>query len=254
MTQPTPARGRLDASLARLACAFRGMVAHPDDSNCECHWGSAEELALLKTPDVEVDPDLLRRTYWTGDWDFPAEMLRRILPQLATALTSGEVERLGGMDHAGRTFALGGWQRWPAEQSTAISEFLDAWWAVTLTDPDAEVPAHVVLAMLVEASGALGRWLDAWTTATTALAHQRLAEAFGEWEYDLLRDDLPWHTWTLTDDEEEVLRTELTAWLLQHAPTRLRMADTDPELPHRLRLLGLTGPARWDDPHWPDLA
>ncbi|MET8257861.1 hypothetical protein ACFYPG_03690 [Micromonospora sp. NPDC005553] len=253
MTQPTPPRRRLDAALAHLAITFRGMTAHPDDGNCECHWGSAEELALLKTPDVELDPDLLRRTYWAGDWGFPAAMLRRILPQLAAALVSGEVERLASMDHAGRAFALGRWQEWPTEQSTAIREFLDAWWVVTLTDPDAEVPPHAVLAMLVEASGVLGRWLDAWATATSPLANQRLAEAFGEWEYDLLCEDLPWSTWELTGDEEERLRVELTAWLLQHAPARLRMIGADPKRLHRIRLLGLAGPARWDDPHWPDL-
>jgi hypothetical protein len=251
MTQPTLARRRLDASLARIATTFRGMTAHPDDGNCDCHWGSAEELALLKTPDVALDSDLLRRTYWAGDWDFPDAMLRRILPQLCTALVDGEVERLGSMDHAGRAFALGRWQQWPAEQSEAIREFLDAWWLVTLTDQDARVPAYSVLAMLVEASGVLDRWLGTWTTATTALANRRLAEAFGQWDYDLLCDDLPWSTWTLTDDEKESLRAKLTGWLLRHAPDRLRIVDTDPELLHRLRLLGLTGPARWDDPHWP---
>ncbi|MEU5671924.1 hypothetical protein ABZ749_16465 [Micromonospora sp. NPDC047753] len=251
MTQPTPARRRLDAALAHLAATFGGMTAHPDDGNCECHWGSAEELALLKTPDVELDPDLLRRTYSAGDWDFPAAMLRRILPQLATALVNGEVERLSSMDHAGHAFARGRWQEWPAEQSTAIREFLDAWWVVTLTDPDAEVPAHAVLAMLVEACGVLDRWLGVWATENGPVANRRLAAAFGEWDYDLLCDELPWSTWTLTDDVKEILRAELTAWLLQHAPARLRTVDTDPELLHRIRLLGIPDPARFDDPHWP---
>ena len=178
-------------------------------------------------------------------------MLRRILPQLATALVNGEVERLSSMDYAGRSFALGRWQEWPAEQSSAIGEFLDAWWVVTLADPDADVPAHAVLAMLVEASGALDRWLGAWVTENSQVANQRLAEAFGEWNFDLLHDELPWSTWTLADDDKEILRTELTAWLLQHAPARLRTVDTDPELPHRIRLLGIPDPARSDDPHWP---
>ncbi|MGW4681913.1 hypothetical protein ACWEOS_25905 [Micromonospora taraxaci] len=253
MTQPTPARRRLDAALVRLATTFRGMAAHPDDGNCECHWGSAEELALLKTPDVELSPDLLRRTYWAGDWEFPAAMLRRILPQLASALVSGEVVRLGGMDQAGRAFARGRWQQWPTEQSTAVREFLDAWWVVTLTDEDAEVPAYEVLAVLVEASGALDRWLDAWATATGPAASRRLAEAFGEWQYDLLCDDPPWRTWELTDDEEEALRVELTAWLLRHAPDRLRMIGADSTLVHRLGLLGVAVPDRWDDPLMPSL-
>ncbi|MBT2232269.1 hypothetical protein [Nonomuraea sp. NEAU-A123] len=63
MTSPdqTPARLRLDAALADLAVTFRGMTARPDEHNCPCHWGSAENLALLKVPDVELYPDLLRR-------------------------------------------------------------------------------------------------------------------------------------------------------------------------------------------------
>ncbi|MEU8110971.1 hypothetical protein [Micromonospora sp. NPDC048947] len=254
MTQPTPPRRRLDAALAHLATTYRGMTAHPDDGNCECHWGSAEELARLKTPDIELDPDLLRRTYSAGDWDFPAAMLRRILPQLARALVSGESERLASMDYAGRAFALGRGQQWPAEQSTAIREFLDAWWVVTLTDPDAEVPAHAVLATLVEASGVLDNWLGAWATTDSPVADQRLAEAFAEWDYDLLNDELPWSTWTLTDDDKEVLRAALTAWLLRNAPARLQRIGADPQMLHRIRLLGLTGPARWDDPHWPSPA
>ncbi|MGW5578438.1 hypothetical protein [Micromonospora chokoriensis] len=253
MTQPTPARSRLDVALARLAATFGGMAAHPDDSNCECHWGSAEELALLKNPDVELSPDLLRRAYWAGDWHFPAAMLRRILPQLARALVSGEVVRQDGMDYAGRAFALGRWQQWPTEQSAAVREFLDAWWVVTLTDEDAEVPAYEVMTLLVEASGALGRWLDAWARATGPVASRRLAEGFDQWQYDLLCDDPPWRTWELTDDEEEALRVELTAWLLRHAPDRLRMIGADSTLVHRLELLGVAVPERWDDPLMPTL-
>ena len=60
---PMAARLRLDAALDGLAAAFRGMTARSDEHNCECHWGSAEELALLKVPDLELEPDLLRRTW-----------------------------------------------------------------------------------------------------------------------------------------------------------------------------------------------
>lgn len=69
--------------MAGLAVTFRGMTARPDEHNCECHGGSAEELAQLKVPDVELDPDLLRRTWEASDWDDHASVLRRILPQLA---------------------------------------------------------------------------------------------------------------------------------------------------------------------------
>jgi hypothetical protein len=243
----TPARLRLDAALDGLAAIFHGMTAHPDEHNCECHWGSAEDLALLKAPDAELDPDLLRRTWQATDWNDKASVLRRILPQFATALTSGLIEPLFGMEEAGRTFHRAEWEEWPAEQAAAVREFLHAWWARTLTDPDPTVPAYEVLALSVEASATLSPWLHTWEAQTHRTADQHLAEAVTHWEYDLLGDQLPWDAW----HNEEDMRAELTAWLLRHAPARLQVHGAPGELLHRIRLLGLTGPDRWEDPHWP---
>jgi hypothetical protein len=155
-------RSRVDAALVGLAVTFRGMTARRDESNCECHWGSAEELAQLKVPDVELDPDLLRRTWAASDWDDHASVLRRILPQLATALVNGMAETHSGLEEVGRSFARGGWQRWPAEQAAAVREFLEAWWVHSLTDPDPVVAPCEVLALCVEASGTLSPWLKLW--------------------------------------------------------------------------------------------
>ena len=69
--------------------------------------GSAEELAQLKVPDVELDPDLLCRTWRASDWDDHASVLRRILPQLATVLVKGLVETYWGPGR-GRTFVCPG--------------------------------------------------------------------------------------------------------------------------------------------------
>jgi hypothetical protein len=153
-----PARRRLSAALDNLAITFRGMTAHPDEHNCTCHWGSSAELSLLKTPDVELEPDLLRRTWQAWDWTDRAAVLRRILPQFATALVAGRAEPLFGLEEAGYCFALGRWQQWPDDQAGPVREFLHAWWVQSLTDPDAIVPAHQVFAMCGEASGTLGPW------------------------------------------------------------------------------------------------
>ena len=110
------------------------------------------------------------------------------------------------------------------------------------------MPAYEVLALSAEASATLSPWLNTWAALTHPVADQRLAEAAAHWEYDLLGDRLPWETW---EDEEET-RAELTAWLVRHAPARLRAHGVPEELLHRIRLLGLSGPARWEDPHWPD--
>jgi hypothetical protein len=243
----TPARLRLDAALNGMAVTFHGMTARPDEHNCECHWGSAEELAQLKVPDVELDLDLLHRAWQPGAWNDHASLLRRVLPQLSRALVGGLVEPLFGMEEVGRSFARGQWQQWPDEQVVAVWEFLNAWWAHTLIDPDPAVPAHEVLALCNEASATLSPWLDVWAAQTYSVADHHLAKAVAHWEYDLLGDQLPWESW----EAEEETRIELTAWLIRNAPGRLRTQSAHAELLHRIRLLGLAGPARWEDPHWP---
>ncbi|MFF8715587.1 hypothetical protein ACF07T_29765 [Streptomyces sp. NPDC015184] len=245
---PHSTRRRLDAALDGLAVTFRGMTARPDEHNCECHWGSAEELARLKTPDIELDPDLLRRTWTASDWSDHPSVLRRILPQFARSLVAGHTAPFRDPEEIGRSFDRGRWRQWPDEQAAAVWEFLRAWWADTLTDPAPARPAHDLLALTVEASGTLRPWLAHWEARSGTAADRHLVAAVGHWEYELLGDQLPWDAW---DDEEEK-RAELTAWVLDHVRPRLVAHGAPDELLHRIRLLGLTGPARWEDPHWPD--
>ncbi len=238
---------RLSAALDGLAVTFRGMTASPDEHNCECHWGSAEELAQLKVPDVDLAPGLLRRTWRAADWNDPAAVLRRILPQMARALVDGRVDLDVGMGDVGGSFARGQWQQWPVRQAAAVDEFLHAWWTHTLTGAHPAAPAHVVLPVVTEASATLTPWLATWGTLTGVEADRQLAEATAEWTDDLLDDLLPWSTW----DDNEQMRVELTEWLVHHAPARLRAHGVPEEHLHRIRLLNLSIPARWEDPHWP---
>ncbi|MDX2644921.1 hypothetical protein PV341_15390 [Streptomyces sp. PA03-1a] len=245
-----PARRRLDAALDDLAVTVRGMTAHPDEHNCECHWGSPEELALLKTPEVMLEPDLLRRTWQAVDWTDDAAVARRILPQFSRALVADGADPMFRLEEAGTSFARGHWQQWPDDHAAPVHEFLHAWWAQSLTDPDAAVPAHQVLVMCAEASGTLRPWLAAWQQQTGHLSDRRLADAAADWEYQLLGDGLPWYIGWYEHDEEE-MRAELVAWLLGHGAARLRESGASTGLQHRIRLLGLTGEDRWTDPHWP---
>ncbi|MFJ6939828.1 hypothetical protein [Streptomyces sp. NPDC101132] len=242
---PPPSLGR---ALDRVAETFRGMTARADETQCDCHWGSAEELALLKVPDVELDGDLLDRTWCAPDWDDHGAVLRRILPQLARELAAGRVD-LVGRQNVGTSFARGGWRDWPAGQATVVWEFLHAWWARVLTDPESPYPAHEALVVCAQASGTLTPWLAAWEALDGPVADRHLAEVVRGWDWDLLRDELPWRPWE--DEEEDALRTELRGWLVRHVPARLRGTPGHEEVLHRARLLGLTGPARWEDPHWP---
>ncbi|MFJ5265817.1 hypothetical protein ACIQAC_35690 [Streptomyces sp. NPDC088387] len=120
-------------------------------------------------------------------------------------------------------------------------------WAYTLTDPDPAVPAHEVLVVCAEASGTVSWWLHTWAATPGAVAGRHLADAAARWEYDLLGDQLPWSAW----ENEQEMHAEPTAWLLRHAPARLSAVGASGELLHRIGLLGLTGPDRWEDPHWP---
>ncbi|MGV9269139.1 hypothetical protein ACWDRR_31245 [Kitasatospora sp. NPDC003701] len=238
---------RLDAAVEGLAVAFHGATARADETNCECHWGSARELALLKVPGVELDADLLRRTWQAPDWTDHASVLRRVLPQLAVAVVDSRTESFRYQDEIGLSLARGRWQDWPREQAAAVQEFLHAFWVNSLLTPGPVTHAEQALVLCAEASGSLSPWLDVWESVEHPTADRHLAEAVGMWAYDLLADELPWSTWHDKDDMLAVL----TTWLTRHAATRLRARDTPDGLLQRLRLIGLAGPARWEDPHWP---
>ncbi|MEV0912181.1 hypothetical protein [Streptomyces hokutonensis] len=198
--QPS-ARPRLTAALDGLAAVFGGMTAHPDEHNCECHWGSAEELVQLKVADTELDLDLLGRTWRAPDWSDHASVLRRILPQLATALVEGSVET----SSVRRKSAA----RWPA---------------------------------VIGSSGPLRKPKPSGTSCT-----------HGGPTRSPIPIPIPRHPRTRSWDswENEETRTELTAWLVRNAPARLRAHGVSGQLLHRIRLLGLAGDDRWEDPHWP---
>lgn len=241
-----PGQPRLDAALAKVAATFRRSTTRRDEINCTCHWGTAKELRLVKRPNVKLDADLLRRTWEAPDWkDHPA-VLRRILPQFAADLAQGLLEPGSDPVDIGYSFARGKWQLWPAKQTAAVQEFFSAWWSCSLTDPEPAMPVHDVFTVCVEASGTVGPWLGIWEALDHPVADQHLAELAERWESYLRGGQLPWRTWI--DRKEPV--AELAAWLVRHAPDRLRAYGAAEELLHRVRLLGLGEEDRWQDPHW----
>lgn len=243
----TTADDRLRAALDQIRKVFVGMTARPDETNCECHWGSAEELALLKVPGVPLDPDLLYRTWSVPDWEDHGAVIRRILPQLAEALVVGECLR---PQEAGRSLARSGWRDWPAAQSTTISGFLHAWWARTLEVADPPQPASDVFETCVTASGSVTPWLAQWAARRDPVADRHLLDAVEGWTYDLVGDQLPWTLhW---DDDETALARELNAWLARHAPARLAAQGAEPFLLHRMGMLGVPIEVRWDEERCPD--
>ncbi|MEU9165303.1 hypothetical protein AB0D29_34125 [Streptomyces sp. NPDC048424] len=244
------ARTRLDRALDHLDVTFRGMTARADETQCDCHWGSPEELALLKVPGTDLDPDLLHRAWRAPDWSDHAAVLRRVLPQFARELTGGLGAYAYDIDNVGDSFHRADWQQWPAPQSAAVREFLHAWWAHTLLTPDPAVPAHALLPLCSQASGTLGPWLAVWEATEGAVPDHHLARTLDAWTGELLMGFLPWTTGGLTWEEEVAVHEELTAWFVRQAPARLRAHDASEELLDEVHLLGLPGPVRVEDPRW----
>ncbi|MEU5421622.1 hypothetical protein ACH4UT_05295 [Streptomyces sp. NPDC020799] len=216
------------------------MTACPWESNCECHWGSREELALLKIPDVVLDPDLLHRTWSVPDWQDHAAVMRRVLPQLTEALARGEALHT---EQVGLSLKRAGWHDWPEEQSAAVSEFLRAWWDHVLGT--ASQPAPDVFEICVTASGTVTPWLAAWESRRSPVADRHLLDAVEGWVYELEGDRLPFHWWYFYDNEAAVVG-ELNAWLASHAPARVVAQGAPLALVERVRRLGMPFQLRWD--------
>ncbi|MEY9870809.1 hypothetical protein ABH931_000263 [Streptacidiphilus sp. MAP12-33] len=224
---PEAARSRLERAVAAVAQAFCGETAAADETNCACHWGSAEELALLKRPGLPLGSDLLFRTWWEPGWrDHPA-VLRRILPEFAAALAAGGVAAFW-LAEAGGSVARGRWQRWPVAQAEAVAEFLRAWWWACLVCPEETAPMSEVLAACVEASGEIRSWLVMWDAATAGGPPTRrsVAEVARAWQDELPHADLPWSS-LLEAEVEEALSAELSAWLRCRAPAVLWDRDEE---------------------------
>lgn len=243
MTSVTTAPAdRLEVALDRVRVTFAGMTARADENQCDCHWGSQEELELLRTQDVPLAPDLLYRTWSAPDWRDHGAVMGRILPQFAEALAAGECTNAG---QAGRSLALAKWRTWP--QAAVILEFLEAWWARTLEQDEPPLPADDVFEVCVLATGSVTPWLAEWARRTGPVPDRHLLDAASAWVDDLERDEYPSYDlhW---DDDEAALVQELSAWLARHAAARLAACGAERELVDRLTMLGVPFEWRWTTP------
>ncbi|WP_404959385.1 hypothetical protein [Streptomyces sp. 147326] len=80
-------------------------------------------------------------------------------------------------------------------------------------------------------------------------AEQSAAGTLDSWTTRLLAGFLPWPSGSSTWEEDEAVHEELTSWFARHAPARLCAHGASGELLEDVRLLGVPGPARAEDPH-----
>jgi hypothetical protein len=235
---PSPA---LTAALADLDTVFNGFSS-PDETPCPmCHL--PEETAYLRTPYTRVPVDVLNRYLYEvpGHFDDHTAAMRRLLPQGARALVLGELDSVGWGHHG-----LSGvdWRTWPAEQAAAVEAFVLAWWEDVLTTPEPPYPVKDVFETCAAVLRGVTALLDRWRPGPVADAHLR--DCVEWWMDDLLLDQSPLH-WFVHGRETAL--PELRAWLVHHAPARLR-ALGEPGLATRAELLALPYEDRWTHPYW----
>jgi hypothetical protein len=207
------ASAALDAAVAAVARVFAGRTAKRDESGCaRCH--SADEIVLLRTPDVPLPEDLVREVAREDPrrWDDQPAVIRRVLPQLTVRLAAGDDDA----PLLTRGLAAAGWQRWPHEEAMAVAGFLDAWWTRALREEPMGLPARGVFESCVTATSSVTPWLALWDAEPGPAARRLTAEAVSTWWQDeLAADRSPFTWWWGPEAAERAAWRELKGWLAE---------------------------------------
>ncbi|WP_051942860.1 hypothetical protein [Streptacidiphilus rugosus] len=205
----------MERAIARVAEAFAGMTAHPDEAGCgRCY--SAEEIALLRTAHVALPADLVCMVAEEvpGHWDDHPSVIRRVLPQVAVLLAQGATSP----DLMARGLAAARWTQWPDQQVQALRGFLEAWWLGTLEQDSPPTSAREVFESCVTATSSVTPWLAWWDAGLGPVASRHLEECADWWWDDLQNDVSPFAWWWGTEAQERAACAELRTWLAARVP------------------------------------
>ncbi|OXY96345.1 hypothetical protein BEK98_13340 [Streptomyces diastatochromogenes] len=169
--------------------------------------------------------------------------MRRLLPQGVRAMAEGVLEGVGWGDHG---LSQVDWRSWPAEQATAVEEFVHAWWQDVHATPKPPYQVEEVFEICAAIGRSVTPLLDRRPAHPVADAH--LVRCVDWWLDRLLVDDAPF-TWFPHGAKAAV--PGLQSWPARNAPARLR-AQGEPDLAIRAGLLGLPYDDRWAHPYWAD--
>ncbi|MFI5763966.1 hypothetical protein ACIA8F_23875 [Streptomyces sp. NPDC051563] len=186
------------------------MTAQADESGCgRCF--DAGEVQLLRTPDVPLPADLVRRVAQKDPfhWVNQPAIIRRVLPQLVTVLAEGVDEP----DLMARGLAAAGWSQWPGEEAGAVAGFLEAWWTQTLRSQSPPNAASEVFESCVTASSSVSPWLALWKPETSPVARRHLADSLNRWTEEMTSDHSPFTWWWGTEAEEQAAWSQVKTWL-----------------------------------------
>ncbi|MHA5047606.1 hypothetical protein [Streptomyces sp. SD15] len=233
-------RARLDAAVARVESVFAGMRVVSEEPACS-HCYTADELALLRTPDAVLPDDLVLHFFHEspGLIDNLDEVVRRLLPQFAAYLAAG---RFSGMGFAQTGLGRVDWRGWPRGQAEAIEEFIEAWWLDFLRDDSSPHVVTDVLEVASDMAGTVTPLLALWAAEPRGGRADALLERFVESRGDELLQDDPTVLGFWCDRQD--LIAELQQWLVDHAVDRLTAYGTDDDTILELFLLTLPRASR----------
>ncbi|MER5764600.1 hypothetical protein [Streptomyces sp. NPDC002082] len=186
------------------------MTAQADENGCGRCFDTGE-VELLRTPDVPLPADLVRRVAQKDPfhWDDQPAIIRRVLPQLVAMLAGGVDES----DLMARGLAAAGWSQWPGEQAAAVAGFLETWWTQTLQWESPPMAACAVFESCVTASSSVSPWLTLWEAERSPAARRHLAGSADWWSEELTSDNSPFTWWWGTEAEEQAAWSQVKTWM-----------------------------------------
>ena len=240
MTGPLPAPARLATALAGLESAFGPRRDRIDPVEACDHCFDPGDLLVLAGPIQDIPDRLFSRAVskWGTTTDANVPLWRRLAPRILQQL----VERRLHIDETliARKFGEADWQGWPAQERTAVTELCEAWFQAALTEPHGP-NAVDVLPFVAVMYRDLSHWLAVWSATPGERADEQFAVLASWWLPDLLNGELD----LSFSGELPDVAAEMTAWLLVHAPTRLRDGDLNTADAYRLTQLALPDDQRW---------
>lgn len=225
---------RLAAALARLERAFGPRRDRIAPMHACGHCFNPGDLRVMAGPVDEIPDRLFARAVWKWDTTMDADVAfwRRLTPRILRLLAAGCLHIDATL--VARKFNQAAWRDWPEDERSVVAEFCEAWFEAALTEP--EGPAAVeVLPFVAILYGDVARWLAVWSATPGRRADRQLAEPAGWWLPDLLGGALD----LSFSGELPDVAAEMTAWLLDQAPTRIHEGDLSPDDACRLAHLAL---------------
>lgn len=162
---------------------FGGVPLRSDVDYCDHCVDPSQVEALRVTPLRQLDPEQLGPLLFDAmsTWG-DLEYFQHFLPRLLQLVADGAMD-----DWSYSTFLphrlAACWNGGTSEQRTAISRFLQAWWAAVISDQSSPCAPRDVLEVVDGRGISTTPYLNAWSTDPSDAAVQQMADFVQDWIY-----------------------------------------------------------------------